>query len=412
MDICHPLKLAAVLVPAGLICLAACSAVPAHAAGRTLLVEAGQNARAYVPMCADLPAGTTRARMTDGSAEVPCQVAEGRLWWVLDKLAAGKSKTYTVELGAGAAADKGVALTKGTEKIDIAIDGKPFTSYVFLPKTVGKAVLRRAYFFPVYGPGQVTMTRPYPMIQKDLPKNCRKDHPHHTSLYVAHGAVNGVDNWSVGGKAGYIVHKAFEVVSGGCVVGVIRETLDWTSLDKKPVMAETRTVRVYRLPDSHRMLDLELTFQAKYGKVVFGDTKEGGLCAARMRPEFKSSGGNKGRLVNSEGQAGGEAWGKKATWVDCSGLVDGKRVGFAIFDAPGNLRHPTTWHARTYGLLTANPFGLKHFTRGKQKGDYTLEEGKERTWRYRVYFHEGTEKQAKVAEHYADYADSPKATWK
>ena len=96
-------------------------------------------------------------------------------------------------------------------------------------------------------------------------------------------------------------------------------------------------------------------------------------------------------------------------------MVDGKRLGFAIFDAPGNLRHPTTWHARTYGLLTANPFGLSHFTRNtrkKQRGDYTLADGKERMWRYRIFFHEGTEKQAKVDARWGDYAEAPKATWK
>jgi len=414
MDLQHHVKIAVGLLPIAAVCLAACSAPSAQAAARTLVVEAGDKPRAFVPMSVELPAGTANARMTDAGKDVSCQVAEGKLWFVLDKLAAGASKSYSVDLGAaGAGASKAVKVKQLAARIDVDVDGMPFTSYVFLPKTIGKAVLRRPYFFPVYGPGQVPMTRPYPMIQKDLPKNVATDHPHHTSIYVAHGAVNGVDNWSIGGRAGYIVHKGFEAVAGGAVMGMFRETLDWTTIDKKPVMAEVRTARVYRLPDTHRMLDLELTFAAKYGKVLFGDTKEGGLCATRMRPELRCDRkGEKGRLVNSEGEEAGGAWGKKARWVDCSGMVDGKRLGFAIFDAPGNLRHPTTWHARTYGLLTANPFGLSHFTRKKQRGDYTLADGKERTWRYRIFFHEGTEKQAKVDARWGDYAEPPKATWK
>jgi len=161
------------------------------------------------------------------------------------------------------------------------------------------------------------------------------------------------------------------------------------------------------------MLDLELTFRAAYGKVVFGDTKEGGLCATRMRPEFRADKrGANGRLVNSEGLSGGAAWGKPAKWVDCSGEVDGKRLGFAIFDTPGNPRYPTTWHARTYGLLTANPFGLKSFDRKSPKGDFTIEADKECTFRYRIYFHAGDEKSADVAGRFADYAEPPAAAWK
>ena len=399
-----------VLLTAALLVTASC----AGAATKTLVVKAGSQARAHVPMSVEVPAGVAKAKMTCGEKAVPCQVADGRLWWILDTLPATKTLTYTVELGASGAAAKGVELRTSPQMIAITIEGKPFTAYHFTnPKFIGQQ-LRRPYFFPVYGPGQATMTRPYPLTNEKIPDNVAKDHPHHTSLYVAHGDVNGADNWSISGKAGWIVHKTFDTVVSGPVMGMFRETLNWTTVEKKPVMAEVRTARVYRLPDTHRMLDLELVFQAKYGKVKFGDTKEGGLCAARMRPEFRADGkgGSKGRLVNSEGETAGGAWGKKAAWVDCSGKVDGKTLGFAIFDAPTNLRHPTTWHARTYGLLTANPFGLKHFTKGKQAGDHTLDAGKEMTQRYRIYFHTGDEKAADVAARYADYATPPKATWK
>ena len=180
-------------------------------------------------------------------------------------------------------------------------------------------------------------------------------------------------------------------------------------------MAEVRTVRVYAQPDTHRVLDLEVKFIAKYGDVKFGDTKEGGICSVRSRPEMrddKKFGEKDGKLINSNGQTGRAAWGKKATWNDVSGTCDGKRVGIALFGTAGNLRHPTTWHARTYGLLTANPFGLRHFTGGKERGDYTLAKGKELVFRYRIYFHLGDEKEGQVAARYADYAEPPKATWK
>ena len=418
MDPHSLLQIAALALSAGAVCLAA-RGEAAHAAA-SLVVHAGDHDRACVPMSAALPAGTSAAsaRMSADGKEIPCQVADGRLWWILDQLPAAASRTYTVQIGAKPPAATtpadahAVALVQRADSVAITIDAKPFTSYVFLPGRHGTHLLRRPYFFPVYGPGQATMTRPFPMIHENLPPNVNTDHPHHTSIYVAHGAVNGVDNWMIHASAGFIVHKAFDRVAGGAVMGMFRQTLDWTDAARKPVLAETRTARVYRLPDTHRMLDLQITLKAAYGKVLLGDTKEGGLCSVRMRPEFRVRGGDAGRLVNAQGDSGDAAWGKPAAWVDCSGLVGGRRLGMAIFDAPGNLRHPTTWHARTYGLLTANCFGLSHFTRGKQRGDCTLEAGEERTWRYRIYFHEGDEAAAKVAARFADYAHPPTATWK
>ena len=52
---------------------------------------------------------------------------------------------------------------------------------------------------------------------------------------------------------------------------------------------------------------------------------------------------------------------KRAAWVDYWAPIDGKTVGIAIFDHPENPRHPTWWHARYYGLVAANPFGIHDF---------------------------------------------------
>ena len=95
-----------------------------------------------------------------------------------------------------------------------------------------------------------------------------------------------------------------------------------------------------------------------------------------------------GRLANSEGQRNGEVWGKRARWIDDSGTVEGREVGVAIFDHPGNHGHPTWWHARTYGLLAANPFGVHDF---EQKppgtGTLTVPVGESLRLRYRVLLH-------------------------
>ncbi|MFC1805477.1 PmoA family protein [Planctomycetota bacterium] len=409
-------RISLLLSVVAVLCLTACLVPEGEAATRTLVVEAGKQPRFNVPMSIAFDGEGASMHDTATDRGIHCQATDGRLWWILDKLDAGASKTYGVgpEIPGSRMQPAVVALKQKGEAIDIAIAGKPFTTYdASLKKSCGQQ-LRRPRFFPVYGPDQILMTRPYPLTDK-LDIKQRTDHPHHTSIWVAYGSVNGTDNWSISGKAGWQVHKSFDAVVVGNVMGMFVESLDWTDVNKKPVMAEVRTARVYALPDTHRMLDLEVKFIAAYGDVKFGDTKEGGICAVRTRPEMrddKKFGDKDGRLINANGETGGAAWGKKATWNDTSGTCDGKRVGLAIFGTPGNFRHPTTWHARTYGLLTANPFGLRHFTRGKEKGDYTLAKGKELVFRYRIYFHLGDEKDGQVAARYADYATPPKANWK
>ena len=111
-------------------------------------------------------------------------------------------------------------------------------------------------------------------------------------------------------------------------------------------------------------------------------------------------------MVNADGASGEKGiWGKRSDWVDYYGRVADEDVGVAIFDHPRNLRAPTYWHARAYGLLAANPFGLKQFTGDRrQDGRYVIPAGGSLTFRYRVFIHHGGAPQAGVAEAYRQFA--------
>ena len=113
-------------------------------------------------------------------------------------------------------------------------------------------------------------------------------------------------------------------------------------------------------------------------------------------------------MINNKGDEGANAWGKPAAWVDYYGQIDGRSYGVAIFDHKENLRHPTTWHARDYGLFAVNPFGLHDFNLGaKGAGDHTVPLGGSLRFRYRVFFHHGDTKVSQVVEQFSAYADPP-----
>jgi hypothetical protein len=305
---------------------------------------------------------------------------------------------------ASAADSKGVQITELPDRLRVEINGKLFTEYHFKD-------VPRPFCYPLLGPGGVAMTRNAPM--KEVAGEDR-DHPHHRSFWFTHGNVNGVDFWSEARDFGKIVHGSFVKVSSGAQEGVIQSRHQWLAKDGTEVCTDERTLRIYNRPDNERLFDYEITIHAGKEHVTFGDTKEGSMAlrlaeTMRLKPNKFNAGKPTGTIVNSEGVRDGDTWGKRAAWCDYYGPVDGKIVGAAIFDHPQNPRHPTWWHVRDYGLFAANPFGQHDFEKlpDPNAGNLVIPAGKSVTFRYRVYLHEGDEKQAKVAERYAEYTKTP-----
>lgn len=296
------------------------------------------------------------------------------------------------------AADEGVKITETTSNtLVITINGKPFTEYFYKD-------VPRPYFYPVLGPDEAPMTRNWPMKS---PPDEEHDHPHHRSLWYAHGAVNGLDFWSEAKGFCKIVHDGFTEIKSGKDAGVIKSRDKWVDNEGKVVCTDDRVFRVFNQPDNERVFDFDVTIHASNGDVTFNDTKEGSM-AMRLAETMRLKGKvGHGHIVNSEGVRDDKTWGKHAAWCDYYGPVNGKTVGVAIFDNPSNPRFPNTWHVRDYGLFAVNPFGLHEFEKAPAgAGDMTIHSGQSVTFRYRFYLHEGDEKQAQVAKRFEEYAHS------
>jgi Family of unknown function (DUF6807) len=286
------------------------------------------------------------------------------------------------------------------KKVTVTIGGEVFTELLY--NTYSKPVL-----YPVRGPGGVPMTRNWPI--KDATPGEDKDHPHHKSLSFTHGDVNGVDFWAESEKSGRIVTDKVTRVGTDAGAAVIEMKNQWTSREGKVICTDTTTLRCGESGGA-RFIDFTVAIHADHGDVTFGDTKEGTM-AIRTRPELQlNPEKNKlaaGHAVNSDGKTDRDIWGEKARWVDYWAPVSGKTLGVAVFDHPSNPRHPTTWHAREYGLIAANPFGLHDFSKGKlakDAGNLTIKAGEEATFRYRFLFHEGDATAAKINDQWQAWA--------
>jgi hypothetical protein len=310
----------------------------------------------------------------------------------------------------------GVALQELEDgRLSVHIGGEHFTTYYF-----GSDVVR-PYFHPLVGPTGEPVTRGFPMVPapegtEGINRKYPYDHPHHRSFWVAHGDVNGADNWSEGAGHATQRHGGFSRLISGPVYGSFDETVEWMDRDGRAVLLETRRITFFNIGGGERLFDVSLRFNANAGTVTFGDTKEGGLIAVRVASSMDAPEGKRpegaGKIENAYGGTQeAETWGKRANWCDYSGPVGDARdvVGICMMDHPTNPRYPTHWHVRAYGLMTANPFGLHDFYKDPDthRGDWTIPAYESRNFLYRVLIHRGDAREGDVRERYHDFVNLP-----
>lgn len=396
----------------------------AQGRGPVITVRASKHAYHNAPVTITLPDGSAGRNLTQGGylmltpagaragkpirAQVGAEGKSTRLSFILDDLPVGASRDYRLgRVTYLRRPDKQVEVAPKGDGLDISFDGVLFTRYTM------KCAPNKPVFYPILTPDGSHMTRRWP-VEPDANPAESHDHPHHRGLWFTHSVVNGVDYWSEqDAKVGKTVTTGFEEVQSGWVYGGFVAKTEWRNAQDQLVATDRRDVKVFELPNGDRVMDFAVTFTPAGGPVTFGDNKDGvfGLRvpdslaitadrSSKIKPE--------GHIETASGANDKAAWGKPNDWVDYWGPVDGKTYGVAIFDAPTNLRHPETWHARDYALFTVNPFGLHDFGRGeKGAGDYTVPADKTITFTYRLLFHKGDTKTAGVAEQYAAFADPP-----
>jgi len=302
------------------------------------------------------------------------------------------------------AADAGsarVELTRAGNSVAVHIGGRPFTTYYFDPSVA------KPYFHPLRSARGSVVTRGYPMTTEIAGEE--RDEPHQRGMYFGHGDVNGFDFWGEAAFATWSDHdpsrfgrtmfRSLDEIRSGDESGELRATFDLVT-PAGTIGEETQTYR-FSGDERSRIIDCTFTIRATRGPVTMGDTKERTFAIRVAKALHPPS----GRMVNAGGAVGEKGiWGKRSNWVDYSGRLPDEDVGVAVFDHPQNAETPAYWHARAYGLLSANPFGLKQFTGDRrQDGRYVIPAAGSLVLRYGVLVHHGDSLQADVAGAYRQF---------
>lgn len=262
----------------------------------------------------------------------------------------------------------------------------------------------KPFLHPIRTVSGKVLSRGYPV---DRMEGEQTDHEWHRGIWYGHGIVNGHDFWRERGrdKTSRLITRERPAIEKTKFGPVLQAESSMVPPDGKPIGTVSQ-IYSFRDEGPLRLLSATIKVAADAGTALtFGDTDDGGF-AIRLRDAFREDRG--ARLRNSNGLEGTKnIWGQAARWVDYSAVIGGTPAGVAIFDHFTNLRHPTEWHARGYGLNAANPFASRSFHKGSQRdGTYTVAAGAILVLHYLVVIHEGPFEPAAIEARYRAWTKS------
>jgi len=277
---------------------------------------------------------------------------------------------------------KGVKINaeKVGSKINITIDGKYFTSYIFSTDE------KYPFFYPVNGPlsgGSVTSMR-------------NAVYPHHTSLFFGCDMVNGGNYWQEGLERGRIISVNARVEKEGGDTVIITDECIWSRPGALSPIKDTRRIIITAPSSSLTRIDFEITMEMLMD-VQIPKTNHS-LFSARMAADLAVTNG--GTMINAEGaKSEKETFGKNSAWIDFYGKRGTITEGLAILQHPSNPWFPSPWFTRDYGFMSPTPMYWP------ENGEVTfLKKGSSLNLRYRVLVHAGNSDEARISEAFDKYS--------
>ncbi len=291
---------------------------------------------------------------------------------LLSLLLVGSSRT-------GSAADPVYRFVTEDRQLKMLVDGQEVVHYVFADREIS-----RPYFSHVKTLEGKQVSRNHPPQQG----TDKMDHANmHPGIWLSFGDLNGHDYWRLKAKTQHV--RFLELPKVDEAHGSFKVLNHYFATDSDAVICSEECTIGLRKVNNGYSISITSEFKPVTDEVRFGDQEEMGLgirVATPLAVEKKLG----GRIRDSEGRLNGEeVWGKTARWCDYSGPLDGKWVGMTVLTSPRNFR-PCWSHARDYGFVALNPFGLNAFTKAA-KVDVTVKKGESLRLGYAVIVHESAQ---------------------
>lgn len=250
-------------------------------------VESGDQTRRFLPVSAEIGVSAIEADQPVGpetdvcardhtGKEFPAQLGEvenGRttVWWVIDFLAAGNTKTYELHVGRSCGEDTYAWGESRDTTTTLTYEGRSVLEYVhptFDPEDVEHTKKPFHHVYTPSGSGRIT-------------KGPGGLYSHHRGLFFGYNQVRvGGDTLDVWHGADGEHQQHVEVLESweGPVVGGHTVRIHWNDREGEPFAEETRTVRTFDQPDGRLLVEFETTLRAERDTIVLeGDRQHAGV---------------------------------------------------------------------------------------------------------------------------------------
>jgi len=275
-----------------------------------------------------------------------------------------------------------ITAVKVGSKINITINNKYFTSYIFSEDE------KYPFFYPVNGPlsgGSVTSMR-------------NGEYPHHSSLFFGCDLVNGGNYWQEGLERGRIISVNAEIIKQGGDTVIITDECIWSRPGALSPMKDTRKYIITAPSATMTRIDVEIKMETLLD-VVIRKTNHS-LFSVRMAADLSVTNG--GTMVNAEGiKTEKETFGKRSAWMDFYGKRGTKTEGIAILQHPANPWYPSPWFTRDYGFMSPTPMYWP-----ENDVDTKMTKGTVLVLKYLVLVHGGTTEEAGIAGEFEKYKNT------
>lgn len=273
-----------------------------------------------------------------------------------------------------------IEAVRHNSRIDVLVDGKLFTSYVFSQDE------KYPYFFPVNGPlsgASVTSMR-------------NSLYPHQNSLFFACDKLNGGNYWQEGLERGQILSSGAKIVESGGDRAIISDECNWVRVGAESPLKDIRKITISAPDSTIRQIDFDIKIIPLTDIEILKTNH--GLFSVRIATDLCVENG--GVMINAQGDCNEkETFGKKSEWLDCYGKRGNVIEGLAIMQHPSNIMYPFRWFTRDYGLFSLMPFYWPDDT-----GKFVIRKGDAIELRYRVIVHTGDTRTAGIDMLFKDYS--------
>lgn len=237
--------------------------------------------------------------------------------------------------------------------------------------------------------------------------NAPDDHPWHHGLWFTIKFVDDDNFWEEMAPYGVLRHDGVPDVIEDSDRVTVAGSLTWTRPDRETVaISEHRAFTYVPLGDDAYAIDLDTSLiphrDTHIDRTEFTTWGGYGGFSFRGRPDFVDT-----RILLADGTEHERVLGEPSEWFDLTGTVDGATAGIAMFDHPGNRRHPVPFYGSTRSA-TYGDEGWSNFFNAAflfHEG-MDLSAGDPLRVRHRVIIHDGEWSHEQLSQAWADWASA------